>query len=107
MLLIRTSICLIFWLSLCAWTFVIKMSRYVSQDYLPASGAFVGLSAPGEVGSWQRECKVINFLFQFHNEYDSEVKTIHYCLPPNENQMAAPLISRMKVKVKPVILQFF
>lgn len=38
------------------------MSRYVSQDYLPASGAFVGLSAPGEVGSWQRECKVINFI---------------------------------------------
>lgn len=27
---------------------------------MPAQGAYVGLAAPGDVGSWQRECKVIN-----------------------------------------------
>jgi len=35
--------------------------RYVSDDYLPASGAYVGLALPGEAGSWQTESKVIPF----------------------------------------------
>ncbi|XP_022940913.1 probable rhamnogalacturonate lyase B isoform X1 [Cucurbita moschata] len=40
---------------------LLVFDRYMSRDYLPAGGAFVGLSAPGEVGSWQRECKGYQF----------------------------------------------
>lgn len=32
--------------------------RYMSEECLPASGAYVGLAQPGEAGSWQRETKV-------------------------------------------------
>ncbi|KAL8494755.1 hypothetical protein ACS0TY_025558 [Phlomoides rotata] len=35
--------------------------RFVSSDYIPANGAFVGLAPPGDVGSWQRECKDYQF----------------------------------------------
>ncbi|KAI3465171.1 hypothetical protein Pfo_021834 [Paulownia fortunei] len=35
--------------------------RYVSSDYFPANGAYVGLAPPGDVGSWQRECKDYQF----------------------------------------------
>ncbi|XP_073294232.1 uncharacterized protein [Primulina huaijiensis] len=35
--------------------------RYVSCDNIPANGAYIGLAAPGEVGSWQRECKDYQF----------------------------------------------
>ncbi|KAL5559920.1 hypothetical protein UlMin_036131 [Ulmus minor] len=30
-------------------------------DYITANGAYVGLAPPGEVGSWQRECKEYQF----------------------------------------------
>ncbi|KAG7031762.1 rhiE, partial [Cucurbita argyrosperma subsp. argyrosperma] len=40
---------------------LLVFDRYMSRDYLPAGGAFVGLSAPGEIGSWQRECKGYQF----------------------------------------------
>ena len=36
----------------------IKTYRYIDDDYLSAKGAYVGLATPGDVGSWQRECKV-------------------------------------------------
>ncbi|KAI7734929.1 hypothetical protein M8C21_010365 [Ambrosia artemisiifolia] len=32
--------------------------RYIRDDDIPANGAYVGLVPPGDVGSWQRECKV-------------------------------------------------
>jgi hypothetical protein len=32
--------------------------RYMDDQELYASGAYVGLALPGEAGSWQRECKV-------------------------------------------------
>uniref|UniRef100_A0A2P2INM9 rhamnogalacturonan endolyase n=2 Tax=Rhizophora mucronata TaxID=61149 RepID=A0A2P2INM9_RHIMU len=35
--------------------------RYMSEDYIFASGAYVGLAPPGDVGSWQRECKDYQF----------------------------------------------
>ncbi|KAI3806676.1 hypothetical protein L1987_22589 [Smallanthus sonchifolius] len=38
------------------------------EDYMPASGAYVGLAPPGDVGSWQRECKK----YQFWTEADEE-----------------------------------
>lgn len=30
----------------------------LSDELLPANGAFIGLAPPGEVGSWQTESKV-------------------------------------------------
>jgi rhamnogalacturonan endolyase len=39
--------------------FVIMLHRNISDDYILASGAYVGLAPPGDVGSWQTECKVI------------------------------------------------
>lgn len=39
--------------------------RYVSKEQIPADGAFVGLAAPGDVGSWQREAKVYTYMFSF------------------------------------------
>ncbi|XP_057490248.1 probable rhamnogalacturonate lyase B isoform X2 [Actinidia eriantha] len=35
--------------------------RYVSNDYISANGAYVGLAPPGDIGSWQRECKDYQF----------------------------------------------
>jgi hypothetical protein len=36
-----------------------KTYRYLDDDdYLSAKCAYVGLATPGDVGSWQRECKV-------------------------------------------------
>ncbi|MED6216757.1 hypothetical protein PIB30_010788 [Stylosanthes scabra] len=36
--------------------------RYISDDdRISAKGAYVGLASPGEVGSWQRECKNYQF----------------------------------------------
>lgn len=37
----------------------------MSEDYIVASGAYVGMAPPGDVGSWQRECKVILSSFPF------------------------------------------
>jgi len=33
------------------------MSRLVSNDCIPANGAYAGVALPGDVGSWQRERK--------------------------------------------------
>ncbi|XXG55814.1 hypothetical protein AAC387_Pa03g3399 [Persea americana] len=35
--------------------------RYIDDDYISADSAYVGLALPGEVGSWQRECKGYQF----------------------------------------------
>ncbi|WCJ35664.1 Rhamnogalacturonate lyase family protein [Euphorbia peplus] len=35
--------------------------RYISEDYLVARSAHVGLAPQGDVGSWQRECKDYQF----------------------------------------------
>ncbi|GLT60576.1 hypothetical protein SLA2020_333370 [Shorea laevis] len=35
--------------------------RYLSNDYISANGAFVGLASPGEAGSWQTESKAYQF----------------------------------------------
>ncbi|XP_015886044.3 uncharacterized protein LOC107421334 [Ziziphus jujuba] len=35
--------------------------RYISDDDISATCAYVGLAPPGEVGSWQRECKGYQF----------------------------------------------
>ncbi|KAH0989070.1 hypothetical protein GBA52_000553 [Prunus armeniaca] len=35
--------------------------RYISDEDLPGNGTLVGLAAPGDVGSWQFECKGYQF----------------------------------------------
>jgi hypothetical protein len=39
--------------------------RYVSNATISAEGAYVGLAAPGEAGSWQLESKVTKFCIVF------------------------------------------
>ncbi|KAF3790210.1 Rhamnogalacturonate lyase [Nymphaea thermarum] len=41
--------------------FIILPIWYVSREALSADTAYVGLAPPGEVGSWQRECKGYQF----------------------------------------------
>ncbi|CAN1159366.1 Rhamnogalacturonate lyase [Linum perenne] len=40
---------------------LLVLDRFVSDDCIYASGGYVGLAAPGDVGSWQRECKNYQF----------------------------------------------
>ncbi|KAK9271338.1 hypothetical protein L1049_026928 [Liquidambar formosana] len=40
---------------------LLVLDRYLCGDYIPANGAYVGLASPGDVGSWQRECKHYQF----------------------------------------------
>ncbi|CAH9065782.1 unnamed protein product [Cuscuta epithymum] len=35
--------------------------KYACNDLMPASGAYVGLAAQGDAGSWQKECKGYQF----------------------------------------------
>ncbi|XP_043713605.1 probable rhamnogalacturonate lyase B [Telopea speciosissima] len=35
--------------------------RYIEEGYISADSAYIGLALPGEVGSWQRECKGYQF----------------------------------------------
>uniref|UniRef100_A0A7N0UQB2 rhamnogalacturonan endolyase n=1 Tax=Kalanchoe fedtschenkoi TaxID=63787 RepID=A0A7N0UQB2_KALFE len=35
--------------------------RYASEDLIVAAGGYIGLAPPGEVGSWQRNCKGYQF----------------------------------------------
>ncbi|KAK7858545.1 rhamnogalacturonate lyase [Quercus suber] len=35
--------------------------RFLSDEYISANSAYVGLAPPGDVGSWQRECKGYQF----------------------------------------------
>ncbi|XP_058081200.1 probable rhamnogalacturonate lyase B isoform X5 [Magnolia sinica] len=41
---------------------------FLSEDYISADSAYVGLALPGAVGSWQRECKG----YQFWTRADSD-----------------------------------
>ncbi|KAI3955239.1 hypothetical protein MKW98_020872 [Papaver atlanticum] len=38
---------------------ILVRDRFVSKEDIPAVDAYVGLAFPGEVGSWQTECKVL------------------------------------------------
>uniref|UniRef100_A0A0A0LE32 rhamnogalacturonan endolyase n=3 Tax=Cucumis sativus TaxID=3659 RepID=A0A0A0LE32_CUCSA len=40
---------------------ILIRERYVSDESVPASGAYVGLALPGELGSWQNESKGYQF----------------------------------------------
>ncbi|KAL0440052.1 UNVERIFIED_CONTAM: hypothetical protein Slati_2488200 [Sesamum latifolium] len=59
--------------------------RYVNSDLIPANSAFVGLAPPGDVGSWQRECKD----YQFWTQADEKgYFSINYIRPGNYNLYA-------------------
>ncbi|XP_022878127.1 probable rhamnogalacturonate lyase B isoform X3 [Olea europaea var. sylvestris] len=49
--------------------------RYISHNYIPARGAYVGLAPPG-VGSWQRECKDYQFWTRADEEGYFSIKNI-------------------------------
>ncbi|KAL6297194.1 hypothetical protein ACE6H2_005336 [Prunus campanulata] len=40
---------------------LLVFDRYICEELIPANGAYVGLAPPGDVGSWQRECKDYQF----------------------------------------------
>ncbi|KAM3736451.1 hypothetical protein ACB098_10G164600 [Castanea mollissima] len=40
---------------------LLVLDRYINKNAIPGSGSYVGLALPGEVGSWQRECKGYQF----------------------------------------------
>ncbi|KAI3970339.1 hypothetical protein MKX01_023986 [Papaver californicum] len=40
---------------------ILVRDRFVSKEDIPAADAHVGLALPGEVGSWQRDCKGYQF----------------------------------------------
>lgn len=40
---------------------LLVQDRYISNDVISANGAYVGLAPPGDVGSWQTECKDYQF----------------------------------------------
>ncbi|XP_061359356.1 probable rhamnogalacturonate lyase B [Gastrolobium bilobum] len=40
---------------------LLVQDRCLSDDYMLAQGAYVGLAPPGDAGSWQRECKGYQF----------------------------------------------
>ncbi|OMO50814.1 Rhamnogalacturonate lyase [Corchorus capsularis] len=43
----------------CSQFLELCLSRYVSDDNIPAIEAYIGVAPPGNAGSWQRECKVV------------------------------------------------
>lgn len=47
---------------------LLVQDSYLSDYYMPADGAYVGLALPGEAGSWQTECKG----YQFWTKTDEE-----------------------------------
>ncbi|XP_052202444.1 uncharacterized protein LOC127808109 isoform X2 [Diospyros lotus] len=40
---------------------LLVQDRYVSKEFIPANGGYVGLAPPGDAGSWQRESKGYQF----------------------------------------------
>lgn len=44
---------------------LLVVDRYISDNYIDARYAYVGLAAPGDVGSWQRESKVFHLTLFF------------------------------------------
>ncbi|XP_021747731.1 probable rhamnogalacturonate lyase B [Chenopodium quinoa] len=51
--------------------------RYLSNELIPASSAWVGLAAPGEEGSWQTETKGYQFWTKADNDGNFIIKGVH------------------------------
>ncbi|XP_050381717.1 probable rhamnogalacturonate lyase B [Argentina anserina] len=50
--------------------------RYINESLFPANSAYVGLAAPGEVGSWQMENKGYQFWIQSDEEGQFIIKDV-------------------------------
>ncbi|KAL3504972.1 hypothetical protein ACH5RR_034813 [Cinchona calisaya] len=50
--------------------------RYVNDGPMPASCAYVGLAPPGDVGSWQRECKGYQYWTKADEDGNFSIKDI-------------------------------
>ncbi|KNA12708.1 hypothetical protein SOVF_123450, partial [Spinacia oleracea] len=50
--------------------------RYINNDLIPASSAWVGLAAPGEEGSWQTETKGYQFWVKADNDGKFSIKGV-------------------------------
>lgn len=59
----------------CVVTLANSSYRYINTELISANGAYVGLARPGEVGSWQTECKVI---FVNHSVLDVFKFKLHF-----------------------------
>ncbi|KAI3832435.1 hypothetical protein MKX03_020669 [Papaver bracteatum] len=51
--------------------------RFVSKKDIPAVDAYVGLALPGEVGSWQTECKGYQFWTRAGPDGSFTIKNVH------------------------------
>ncbi|KAA8538200.1 hypothetical protein F0562_027808 [Nyssa sinensis] len=47
---------------------LLVQDSYVSDNYISANSAYVGLAPPGDIGSWQRECKDYQFWTKANEE---------------------------------------
>ncbi|KAJ4701499.1 Rhamnogalacturonate lyase family protein [Melia azedarach] len=56
---------------------LLVQDRYVSNDYIAANGAYVGLAPPGDVGSWQTECKDYQFWTTADEDGYFSIKNVH------------------------------
>ncbi|KAM1941603.1 hypothetical protein ACFX13_029162 [Malus domestica] len=50
---------------------------YINEGVFGASSAYVGLAAPGDMGSWQRECKGYRFWTRADNQGNFLIKNSH------------------------------
>ncbi|KAI3685810.1 hypothetical protein L6452_35069 [Arctium lappa] len=50
--------------------------RFISEENIPANGAYIGLAAPGDPGSWQRENKGYQFWSKANDEGSFSIQNI-------------------------------
>ncbi|RZC82080.1 hypothetical protein C5167_044653 [Papaver somniferum] len=56
---------------------ILVRDRFVSKKDIPAVDAYVGLALPGEVGSWQTECKGYQFWTRAGLDGSFTIKNVH------------------------------
>ncbi|KAI3955238.1 hypothetical protein MKW98_020871 [Papaver atlanticum] len=56
---------------------ILVHDRFVSKEDIPAVDAYVGLAFPGEVGSWQTECKGYQFWTRAGPDGSFTIKNVH------------------------------
>ncbi|KAI3873685.1 hypothetical protein MKW92_041409 [Papaver armeniacum] len=56
---------------------ILVRDRFVSKEDIPAVDAYVGLALPGQVGSWQTECKGYQFWTRAGPDGSFTIKNVH------------------------------
>ncbi|KAI3832436.1 hypothetical protein MKX03_020670 [Papaver bracteatum] len=56
---------------------ILVRDRFISKEDIPAVDAYVGLALPGEVGSWQTECKGYQFWTRAGPDGSFTIKNVH------------------------------